>query len=171
MHILQIVDKHPQFAALPNHASALAIEVRQGQDSRDYLRFRFKNGTEGADFTTVHVFEHEADIPLNEFIYRLELGRNTIPDKPTWDAVCHGKPIHGGAGKGHWFPTLLGEGQQEPVNVAATFGSFSFILSLFVGVFFLSKIVRHYRAKRRAVPILPLWPVPPVTEVRVFEKV
>jgi lysosomal acid phosphatase len=56
-----------------NYAGAIAIELRRGPppDSRDFLRFKFKNGTK-EDFQTVHVFGHRADIPLTEFIYRTE---------------------------------------------------------------------------------------------------
>jgi len=61
-----------KFAA--NFASALAIELRRGSlpDNRDFLRFKFKNGTD-ADFQTLHVFSHNGDIPLTEFIYRIEV--------------------------------------------------------------------------------------------------
>ena len=57
-----------------NFASAIAIELRRGSlpDNRDFLRFKFKNGTED-DFRTLHVFGHKADIPLTEFIYRVEV--------------------------------------------------------------------------------------------------
>ena len=57
-----------------NFASALAIELRRGSlpDNRDFVRFKFKNGTDD-DFRTVHVFGHKADIPLTEFIYRVEV--------------------------------------------------------------------------------------------------
>lgn len=54
--------------------SALAIELRRAHppDARDFLRFKFKNGTH-EDFETLHVFGHHEDIPLTEFIYRLEV--------------------------------------------------------------------------------------------------
>ena len=60
------------FAA--NFASALVIELRRGSlpDNRDFLRFKFKNGTD-EDFNNIHVFEHKGDIPLTEFIYRVEV--------------------------------------------------------------------------------------------------
>jgi hypothetical protein len=56
-----------------NYASAFAIELRRGEppDTRDFLRFKFKNGTSG-EFRTVHTFGHKDDIPLTEFIYRIE---------------------------------------------------------------------------------------------------
>lgn len=53
--------------------SALAIELRRSPpDSREFLRFKFKNGTD-EDFRTLHVFGHKEDIALTEFIYRLEV--------------------------------------------------------------------------------------------------
>jgi hypothetical protein len=62
------------FLDTANFASALAIELRKGDegDSRDYLRFKFRNGT-SHDFQTVHVFGKSGDIALTEFIYRLEV--------------------------------------------------------------------------------------------------
>ena len=56
-----------------DYASALAIELRRGSppEVRDFLRIKFKNGTKG--FEDVHVFDHHADIPLTEFIYKAEV--------------------------------------------------------------------------------------------------
>jgi lysosomal acid phosphatase len=52
----------------------MAIELRRGSlpDNRDFLRFKFKNGTDDS-FRTIHVFGHKGDIPLTEFIYRVEV--------------------------------------------------------------------------------------------------
>jgi hypothetical protein len=71
-----------------NFASALAIELRRGDedDSRDYLRFRFKNGTADAQFRTLRAFGHSGDIPLAEFIYRTQPYQ--IANKQQWNAVC-----------------------------------------------------------------------------------
>jgi lysosomal acid phosphatase len=57
-----------------NYAAALAIELRRGAppDSRDFLRFKFKNGTD-SNFETRHVFGHNGDIPLTEFIYKSQV--------------------------------------------------------------------------------------------------
>jgi hypothetical protein len=61
-------------APAADYASALVIELRRGSlpDNRDFLRFKFKNGTHD-DFRTIHVFGHNGDIPLTEFIYRVEV--------------------------------------------------------------------------------------------------
>jgi hypothetical protein len=58
-----------------NFASALAIELRRGDedDSRDYLRIKFKNGTADGDFQVIHPFGRNTDIPLAEFIYRTQV--------------------------------------------------------------------------------------------------
>ncbi len=56
---------------LANFASALAIELRRSpSDARDFLSFKFRNGSE-EDFRPVHIFGHREDIPLTEFIYRV----------------------------------------------------------------------------------------------------
>lgn len=57
-----------------NFGSALAIELRRGAppESREFLRFQFKNGS--SDFQMLHAFGHHADIPLTEFVYRVEVG-------------------------------------------------------------------------------------------------
>jgi hypothetical protein len=62
------------FSRTANYASALAIELRRGPppEDRDFLRFKFKNGTDG-DFETRHVFGHRGDIPLTEFIYKIQV--------------------------------------------------------------------------------------------------
>ena len=59
---------------IANYASALAIELRRGSlpDNRDFVRFKFKNGT-SEGFRTLHAFAHGGDMPLTEFIYRIEV--------------------------------------------------------------------------------------------------
>ncbi|KAF7305660.1 hypothetical protein HMN09_00819700 [Mycena chlorophos] len=76
-HQTELVKEHPELAAIPNFGSALAIELRRGlpPDTRDFLRFKFRNGTADPEgWKTVHAFGHRADIPLTEFIYRAEVG-------------------------------------------------------------------------------------------------
>jgi lysosomal acid phosphatase len=59
---------------IADFGSALAIELLRGPapEDRDFLRFKFKNGTE-QPFQLVHPFGHHSDIPLTEFIYRIEV--------------------------------------------------------------------------------------------------
>jgi lysosomal acid phosphatase len=68
------------FLLTADYASALAIELRRGPppEDRDFLRFKFKNGTNG-EFETRHVFGHRGDIPLTEFIYKIQV-RLHIPN-------------------------------------------------------------------------------------------
>jgi len=83
----EMLKSDPTLNGLPNYASAIVIELRRGSlpDNRDFLRFKFKNGTD-EDFRTIHVFGHRGDIPLTEFIYRVEnaaIGSNT-----EWMKAC-----------------------------------------------------------------------------------
>ena len=59
---------------IADYGSALLIELRRGAppEDREFLRFKFKNGTSGA-LQTVHAFGHKKDIPLTEFIYKTEV--------------------------------------------------------------------------------------------------
>ena len=60
---------------IANYASALAFELLRGPapELRDFVRLKFKNGTD-SDFQTIRVFGHEEDsLPVTEFIYRLEV--------------------------------------------------------------------------------------------------
>lgn len=62
------------FCLTAEFGSALAIELRRAPppDAREFLRFKFRNGT-SEEFRTIHTFGHREDIPLTEFIYRLEV--------------------------------------------------------------------------------------------------
>jgi lysosomal acid phosphatase len=64
----------PLICTSADFGSALAIELRRAPppDAREFLRFKFRNGT-GEEFRTINVFGHREDIPLTEFIYRLEV--------------------------------------------------------------------------------------------------
>jgi len=75
-HMTEIAKHYPKLKGLPDYASALAIEIRAGPapDNRDFVRVKFRNGTHTDDFETLNIFGHHSDIPLTEFIYRLEVG-------------------------------------------------------------------------------------------------
>ncbi|KAJ7726740.1 histidine phosphatase superfamily [Mycena metata] len=88
-HQTEMVKEHPHLAAIPNFGAALAIELRRGlpPDMRDFLRFKFRNGTDDPeDWQLVHPFGHRADIPLTEFVYRTE--GTTIANNKEWAHVC-----------------------------------------------------------------------------------
>ncbi|KZV76482.1 phosphoglycerate mutase-like protein [Peniophora sp. CONT] len=72
---------------IPDFASALAIELRRAPlpDSRDFLRFMFRNGSSGT-FEPVHVFGHDGDIPLTEFVFRTRDAAITTPKE--WMSAC-----------------------------------------------------------------------------------
>lgn len=59
---------------LADHASALAFELLRGPapERREFLRIKFKNGT-NSNFETYHIFGHQGDIAVTEFMYRLEV--------------------------------------------------------------------------------------------------
>ncbi|KAJ7027800.1 histidine phosphatase superfamily [Mycena alexandri] len=88
-HQTEMVKEHPKLGAIPNFGAALAIELRRGlpPDTRDFLRFKFRNGTDDPDdWQVVHAFGHRADIPLTEFVYRTE--GTTITSNKQWAHVC-----------------------------------------------------------------------------------
>lgn len=74
-HMTEIAKNYPQVRALPDYASAIAIEIRAGPapEDRDFVRVKFRNGTQADDFETLNVFGSRGDMALTEFIYRLEV--------------------------------------------------------------------------------------------------
>ena len=90
-HMTEIAKNYPQVKALPDYASALAIEIRTGPapEDRDFVRVKFRNGTATDDFETFNVFGHRGDIPLTEFIYRLEVSFELpTPKRPVVLNAC-----------------------------------------------------------------------------------
>lgn len=89
-HQTKAVKDDPELAAIPDDGSALAIELRRAPppDAREFLRFKFRNGT-NEEFRTIHVFDHGEDIPLTEFIYRLE--NSVIHGNREWARACGNK--------------------------------------------------------------------------------
>ncbi|KAJ6461590.1 histidine phosphatase superfamily [Mycena vitilis] len=86
-HQTEIVKQKPELKAIPNFGAALAIELRRGSppDLRDFLRFKFRNGT-AEDWSLIYPFGQHADIPLTEFIYRAE--GSAITSNKQWAQVC-----------------------------------------------------------------------------------
>ena len=74
-HMTEIAKAYPELQGLPNYASAIAIEIHAGPapEDRDFVRIKFRNGTQTDNFETLNVFGRKNDIPLTEFIYRLEV--------------------------------------------------------------------------------------------------
>ncbi|KAJ7634429.1 histidine phosphatase superfamily [Roridomyces roridus] len=91
-HQTEIVEQNPELKAIPNFGSALAIELLRGSppDMRDFLRFKFKNGTaDPQGWQRLPVFGKEGDIPLTEYIYRAEGA--AITSNKQWAEVCGAK--------------------------------------------------------------------------------
>ncbi|KAJ7633794.1 histidine phosphatase superfamily [Mycena polygramma] len=89
LHQTEIIQQNPELKAIPNFGAAFAIELRRGgpPDTRDFLRFKFRNGTADPEGRQVlHAFGHHADIPLTEFIYRVE--NSVITSNKQWAQVC-----------------------------------------------------------------------------------
>ncbi|KZT65425.1 phosphoglycerate mutase-like protein [Daedalea quercina L-15889] len=135
-HMTDIVQSHPELAAIPDFASALAIELRRARapDVRDFLRFKFKNGT-SEDFETIHVFGHNEDIPLTEFIYRLE--NTLVSSNREWAKACS---------TGSAWDALPGVGaESNPVFSAGWGVIMAFIMML--GFWLVSKAVKNIRRR------------------------
>lgn len=136
LHMTEVVNERPDLAAIPDFASALSIELRRGRapDVRDFLRFKFKNGTTD-DFETIHVFGHQEDIPLTEFIYRLE--GSVIKSNREWAKVCGANSV---------WPQLPEVSAKTNALVNGGCGVIvAFILML--GLWLVSKTVRNMRRR------------------------
>jgi len=135
-HQTNMIKENPELKGIPNFGAALAIELRRGSppDMRDFLRFKFKNGTaDPEDWRLVHPFGHKADIPLTEFIYRAEGA--AITSNKEWAKVC-------GAATPGFSTTVMHAAGKSAVQVAL--GSMLFF-ALFV---IASLLVRRARAKK-----------------------
>lgn len=132
-HQFEIVKENPQFKGMPDFGSAFAIELRAGPppDSRDFLRFKIKNGT-GA-FETVHVLGHKQDIPVTEFVYRIE--NAAIRSNKEWAQVCGGKTARLNAAS---FGSDVGEALEQakvwPYSQAVLLLFGAVLLALVLGV-------------------------------------
>ncbi|KAF9449257.1 phosphoglycerate mutase-like protein [Macrolepiota fuliginosa MF-IS2] len=133
-HQTGITKEHPEFKGIPEYASSIAIELRRGSppDIRDFLRIKFKNGT-NAHFQDVHVFGHHADIPLTEFIYRAE--NAAITSNKQWKDICNSKfniaeVVTGGSSAQAMFS-----------------GAFAFVALM--GLYTVSKLIKRSRQRAR----------------------
>lgn len=122
--------------------SALAIELRRsaGPDAREWLRFKFRNGTTEA-FETIHVFGHHEDIPLTEFIYRMEGA--VIDSNKQWASVCN-------AGSS-WYDLAAPSAPSTGSAVGDLFcGAMMAVLAL-LGLWIVGRSISRFRAQRRRV--------------------
>ncbi|TRM57102.1 histidine phosphatase superfamily [Schizophyllum amplum] len=111
-----MANQHKELRAIPDFASALTVELRRGAppDIRDFLRFRFTNGSAG--FYDVHPYGHKADVPLTEFIYRAE--GSAISSNKQWMQVCGAKNLGGPGGEWTVGPNFT----DESYGAASSFG-------------------------------------------------
>ena len=124
----------------------MAIELRRAPppDQRDFLRFKFRNGT-NEDFRTIHVFKHREDIPLTEFIYRLE--NSVINSNREWAQTCSTSSVDAA-----WGALGLPERVTTGSTVAdASIGVFLALL-MFLFMFVAAKTIRRRRAVRLSGP-------------------
>ncbi|KAN0081472.1 Histidine phosphatase superfamily [Tylopilus felleus] len=136
-HMLELVKANPDLASIPNFSSAFAIELRRGPppEDRDFVRIKFKNGTSD-NFQTYHAFGHKADIPLTEFIYRIE--NYAITSHKQWTATCS---------VGYHDPYLhIGSQQGASSTVFAACAAI-----LFVGIFALAKYFKRSCGKKQCI--------------------
>ncbi|KAL4246296.1 Histidine phosphatase superfamily protein [Abortiporus biennis] len=137
-HQTEVVKKHPELKAIPDFGSVLAIELRRAPppDVREFLRFRFRNGTDGP-FETITVFDHHEDIPLTEFIYRVEA--STINSNSEWARACSADYSLGNGNSWFNWATTIDESGRNSVNsrfLDATIGfAIVFFLMLFALLF------------------------------------
>ncbi|KAI0935471.1 hypothetical protein AcW1_005149 [Taiwanofungus camphoratus] len=94
----------------------------------------FKNGTH-EDFETLHVFGHHEDIPLTEFIYRLE--GSLINSNREWAKTC---------GVGSTWPELTETASAGKTVVSAACGiAMAFVLMF--GVWLIAKSINRFRRR------------------------
>ncbi|KAK7691525.1 hypothetical protein QCA50_004924 [Cerrena zonata] len=136
-HQTDVVKKHPELAAIPDFGSALAIELRRAPppDAREFLRFRFRNGTH-SPFETIHVFNHHEDIPLTEFIYRLE--NSVVHSNREWAQACQSNSVNS------WFGV---EGADANSRVTDAVIGMSAILALMLFAWVGSNVVKRFRRR------------------------
>ncbi|TFK80470.1 phosphoglycerate mutase-like protein [Polyporus arcularius HHB13444] len=156
-HQADVVKSHPELQAMPDFGSAIAIELRRAPppDARDFLRFKFRNGT-NEEFRTIHVFKHREDIPLTEFIYRLE--NSVINSNREWAQVCSTSSVDAAR-------EVLGLPESATTGNAladVTIGV-SLALMVLLFTFFVGKVVRRKRAVRLAGPEESLSAIPSET--------
>ncbi|KAI5986100.1 histidine phosphatase superfamily [Pisolithus marmoratus] len=133
-HMFDVLTSRPDLAGFPNFASALSFELlrRPAPEFRDFVRIKFKNGTDDSEFQTLRVLGHEDEaIPVTEFIYRLE--HYAIPNTKQWTSAC---------GNSRWFPfdTTLSTATEQTSMMAVVLGA----LSLFAfAMFALTTFIKH----------------------------
>ncbi|KAF8154345.1 histidine phosphatase superfamily [Mycena galopus ATCC 62051] len=133
-HEVDMVQNHPELKGIPNFGAALAIELRSGSppDLRNFLRFKFKNGTAEEDWSLIHPFSTNSDIPLTEFIYKAQGA--AITSNKQWAQVC-------GVNPGLSTAAIQAAGKN---SIQVALGSMLFFALFVIGTL----LVRRVRAKK-----------------------
>lgn len=143
-HMFDVLASRPDLAGIPDFASALSFELLRGPapEFRDFVRIKFKNGTDDSEFQTLRVLGHEDEtIPVTEFIYRLE--HYAIPDTKQWNSAC---------GNNRWFPfeSTLSTATEQTSKMAVALGALSlFAFAMFAVMTFIKHTIDAKRARRR----------------------
>ncbi|KAI0740597.1 hypothetical protein C8Q76DRAFT_791033 [Earliella scabrosa] len=137
----------------PESALSRAPPMSESQPAVSATSFR--NGT-NEDFRTIHVFKHREDIPLTEFIYRLE--NSVINSNSEWAQACSASSADfvDAARNSLGLPEGATTGN---TLVDASIGVF-FALMMVLFVFFGAKAIRRRRSVRLAGPEENLSAVP-----------
>ncbi|KAJ7246993.1 phosphoglycerate mutase-like protein [Mycena rebaudengoi] len=142
-HQTDMVKEHPELKAIPNFGAALAIELRRSSppDAREFLRFKFRNGTaDPQDWRLLHAFGHRSDIPLTEFIYRAEGA--AITSNKQWAQVC-----------GTSDPRFEANATVGPAQTGTMIiQPFTLGAMLVFGLFVFTRLLFFLRARARAAP-------------------
>jgi len=157
-HQTDMIKSHPELGAIPDFGSVLAIELRRAHppDARDFLRFKFRNGSQDEDFETLHVFGHNEDIPVTEFIYRLE--NSVVNSNREWAKAC-------GTTSSHWFGI---EDAAKTNSMAGAAVGLALAFLVVLGVWLASTTVS--RIRRRQYVQLPSEDEVPFQRAQVAEK-
>ncbi|KAG6382080.1 hypothetical protein JVT61DRAFT_718 [Boletus reticuloceps] len=127
------------------------VEPGNDRSLEPWTNCPFKNGTD--NFQIYHAFGHKADIPLTEFIYRIEVGHSLLYSHPFthWHfapqnyAITSQKQWAAACSVGYHDPYLhIGSQQGASSTVFAACAAI-----LFVGVFALAKYIKRSRAKKQ----------------------
>jgi len=132
-HMLNAEGPHGPVWGIPNFASALSFELIRGPgpEFRDFVRVKFKNGTEDEEFQTLHIFEHPQEaMAVTEFIYRLE---HHVVHEDKWSSACSTS----------WFPFGIGASTATEDGAWTLFGLVS-VVSLFSFCLFAFAAYRKY---------------------------
>ncbi|KAL5483060.1 hypothetical protein ACEPAI_8289 [Sanghuangporus weigelae] len=149
-----LAQTYPELAGVVNYAAATVFELRPSNSSDDpVIRFRFKNGTDTANFTTFNLFGESGDVPLS--LFKSKLQPAVINSTADWCTICNNNADRGCAALAAAASAAVKEendGRLSPaaagaVGAAVTIGAFAAALVLLA---FLGLLSIGPKARRRA---------------------